>query len=89
MATCGEIPEHRKHPQMTITAKFEAASSAIAEINHHGLVDLRIALWDLNLPDAALAVDEARNKLALALHDLHRAAIHHQEAERGGASSTK
>ena len=74
---------------MTITAKFEAVSSAIAEINHHGLVDLRIALWDLNQPEAALAVDDARNKLSLALHDLQRAANHHQEAGRGEASSTK
>ena len=73
--------------EMTITAKLEAASAAIAEINHHGLVDLRIALWDLNQPEAALAVDDARNKLALALHDLHRATVHHQEAERGGAST--
>ncbi len=76
-------------PKITITVKLEAASSAIAEINHNELVDLRIALWNLNQPEAALAIDEARNKLAQALHDLHRAAIHHQEAERVGESPSK
>ena len=74
---------------MTITTKIEAVSAAIAEINHHGLVDLRIALWDLNQPEAALAVDDARNKLVLALQDLHRAAARHQEAEGGGAPLTQ
>ncbi|HLZ66981.1 MAG TPA: hypothetical protein VKQ29_12170 [Aliidongia sp.] len=74
-------------PKTAISTKLEAATSAITEINHRGLVDLRTALWDLNQSDAALAIDDARNHLAEALHALHRAATHHQEAGSGGAST--
>lgn len=67
---------------MTIATKLEAAKAGIAAINHNDLAELRSALWDLDQPDAALAIDDARNHIALALHDLQRAVIQHQEAER-------
>lgn len=73
----------------TIATKLEAAKAGIAAINHNDLADLRNALWNLGQPDAALAVDDARNHVDQALHALQRAAIHHQEAERVGASSGK
>jgi hypothetical protein len=66
---------------MTIATKLEAAKAGIAAINHNDLAELRSALWGLDQRDAALAVDDARNHIALALHDLQRAAILHQEAD--------
>jgi hypothetical protein len=65
---------------MTIATKLEAAKAGIAAINHHDLAELRSALWGLDQRDAALAIDGARNHVALALHDLQRAVILHQEA---------
>lgn len=47
------------------------------EVNN-ALLEHRGELWSAGKYDAALAVDDARNKIAMAMHDLRRAETHAQ-----------
>lgn len=61
-----------------------AVRAQLTAITNGVLIDERAALWAAQNGDAALAVDDARNSIARALHDLRRAETRIAEAAARG-----